>query len=343
MRGPISVPRDAHAAVAVGDLDPDQVGVVARGRVLGFDHPDPALLGHLRRIDGVDLLLGATAERADQRLDHQQARVALGQPAEAVDLDPLHGDALTDREHDRDRAERAAQRQIRAEYLEVLGRDRRHVDRAGDDSAGERRHHLLRRLKAGPVGRLRRRCAEVRGDDHVRVAEQRMLGHRLGAEHVERGAGDLAAVERRLEILVDDQRAAGDVEHPDAVLALGQHLSVQPALGVGRLRKVDRQEVGHGIDIVGRFGALGAKVAVALGPDERVVGDDPHAEPTSALGDELSDPAEAEDPQRLLVQLGAGELGALPLAGGQRRVRLRNVARERQQQRHRVLGGRDHV
>ncbi len=38
-----------------------------------------------------------------------------------------------------------------------------------------------------------------------------------------------------------------------------------------------------------------------------------------------------------------GELRALPRPAGQRRVRLRDVAREREQQRHRVLGGRDHV
>ena len=42
--------------------------------------------------------------------------------------------------------------------------------------------------------------------------------------------------------------------------------------------------------------------------------------------------------ERLLVQLDARELRALPLAGGQRHVRLRDVAREREQQRHRVLG-----
>ncbi len=42
--------------------------------------------------------------------------------------------------------------------------------------------------------------------------EQRVLGDRLGAEHVERGAADLAGVERGLEVLVDDERAARDVE-----------------------------------------------------------------------------------------------------------------------------------
>jgi hypothetical protein len=68
-----------------------------------------------------------------------------------------------------------------------------------------------------------------------------------------------------------------------------------------------------------------------------------HPERAGALGDELADPAEPEDPERLLVQLDAGELRALPLAARERGVRLRDVARERKQQRHRVLGGGDHV
>ena len=75
----------------------------------------------------------------------------------------------------------------RPQHLHVLGRDRGHVDRAGHDAAGQRGHHLLGRLVAGAIGRLGRRCAQVRRDDHVRVAEQRMVGDRLGAEHVQRG------------------------------------------------------------------------------------------------------------------------------------------------------------
>jgi hypothetical protein len=59
--------------------------------------------------------------------------------------------------------------------------------------------------------------------------------------------------------------------------------------------------------------------------------------------DELADAPEPEDPQRLAAQLGAAEVLALPAPGGQRAVRLRDVARQRQQQRERVLGRRDDV
>ena len=86
----------------------------------------------------------------------------------------------------------------------------------------ERGDDLLGGLHAGAVLRLGRRGAEVRRDDDVGVAEQRVVGDRLAREDVERGAGDLAGVERRLERLVDDQLAAGAVDDPHAVLALAR-------------------------------------------------------------------------------------------------------------------------
>ena len=91
-----------------------------------------------------------------------------------------------------------------------------------DHAAGERGDDLLGGLHAGAVLRLGGAGAEVRRDDDVGIAEQRVVGDRLLREDVERGAGDLAAVERGLEVLVDHERAAGDVDDPHAVLALGR-------------------------------------------------------------------------------------------------------------------------
>ena len=65
--------------------------------------------------------------------------------------------------------------------------------------------------------------------------------------------------------------------------------------------------------------------------------------PERALRHQLADPAEAEHAERLVVQLDAAELRALPRAAGERRVRLRHLARQRQEQRERVLGRGDHV
>ena len=106
---------------------------------------------------------------------------------------------------------------------------------------------------------------------------------------------------------------------------------------------MDGEEVGGRVDLVGGLGAVDAELAVAVGGDVGVVGQDVHAEALRARRDELADAPEAEDPERLVHHLDAGELRALPLARCQARVRLRNVARQREQQRHRVLGGGDDV
>ena len=56
-----------------------------------------------------------------------------------------------------------------------------------------------------------------------------------------------------------------------------------------------------------------------------------------AARDLAADPAETEHAERLAGELDSREPPALPRAGGQRRVRLGDVAREREQQRDRVL------
>ncbi len=92
-----------------------------------------------------------------------------------------------------------------------------------------------------------------------------------------------------------------------------------------------------------RLGQLGAALAHAVGADERVVRDDAHAEPAGAGRDELPDAAEADHRERLVGQLDATEAAALPAPVDQRRVRLRDVARQRQHQRDRVLRRRQRV
>ncbi len=90
-------------------------------------------------------------------------------------------------------------------------------------------------------------------------------------------------------------------------------------------------------------GALDAQLAKALGGDELVEGDHVHLEALRTLGDELADAAEADDAECLPVELSALELGAVPTAGGQRGVGLRNVAEEGENEGEGVLGGGDRV
>ena len=175
--------------------------------------------------------------------------VTLGDPAQELDVDRVNGRAWSQR--GRNPAQAAAQPEERADRLHVLGSDRGHVHRTRHRRPGERGDRLLGRLIARPIGCLGRRGPEMRRDDDVGVAEQRMIGDRFGAEHVERRPGDLARIERGLQVCVDDQRAAGDVENPHAVLHLRERGRVQPALGLLVLRQMQRDEVRDRVDLIG--------------------------------------------------------------------------------------------
>ena len=76
MRGPTPVPETP----ASWSPDPhrDQLGEVLGAGVLGLDQLDPPLLGHLRRVDEVDRLLGVAGEDPDEDGDPEQAGVVGG-------------------------------------------------------------------------------------------------------------------------------------------------------------------------------------------------------------------------------------------------------------------------
>ena len=140
-----------------------------------------------------------------------------------------------------------------------------------------------------------------------------------------------------------DQLAAGAVDDPDPVLHRRDRLGVDQVDRLRRLRQVQGDDVGAAEELLERLGPLDAELAEALGGDELVEGDDLHVEALGALGDELADAAEADHAERLAVELGALELGAVPAPVDQRAVGLGDVAAEREGQRQRVLGGGDRV
>ena len=175
--------------------------------------------------------------------------------------------------------------------------------------------------------------------------EQRRLGGRLGREHVERGAGD-AALARRA-----SASAASSTMPPRAVLTIrsvrlararaARRRSSPIVSGVFGRWIVRKSAVAH--ELLERRHELDAELAGPVGAHVRVVGDEPHAERERTLRDEHADAAEADDAERLAVELDALPPRAVPLAGLEVGVGLRDVARLREQQRDRVLGRREHV
>ena len=258
--------------------------------------------------------------------------------AVVLDRDPAR---LAARQLERETAEARRERDERAQHLEVLGADRRDVDRVRHEAALERGDHLLGDDHPRPVLGLVGRSGEVRRRDQVRGAEQRPRIRLLG-EDVDRGAGDLARGERLEQRRVVDQLATGGVDDPGAVLHAGERPRVDHVARLVVQRQVERHEVGPR-EHAGERVALDPGLAETVGGDERVVRDDAHLQPERAAGDLLPDPPVAEDPERLLRELDPAPLRALPAPRHQRGVRLRDVPRQRHEQADRVLGGRDDV
>src|SRR5205807_2089804 len=154
---------------------------------------------------------------------------------------------------------------------------------------------------------------------------------------------DLAGPERLEEGLLVDELAARGVHEPNAFAHRGERPRVDRAARLVRQRQVQRDEVAGAERLLGRRDALDAELAEALAAHERIERDDAHPEPERAACDLLADAAEAEDREGLPFQLDAGVRRPLPAALLERRVRLRDVARKRDEQADGVLRGGDDV
>ena len=184
----------------------------------------------------------------------------------------------------------------------------------------------------------------MRRDQDRRMIHQRVAGRgRLGLEDVDRRAGDLARVQGLSQRGLVDQAAPGAVDDPHRGLHPGQLRRADDVAGLGGHRRVQGQEVAPRPQVIQPLDALDAQLLRLLGGQERVEADDRHAEPLRPLRHRQPDPAQPDDAQRLALELRAGELVAVPLAGFQAVVGLGDVPRQREQQRHGVLGRRDGV
>ena len=233
------------------------------------------------------------------------------------------------------------ERHVRAEHLEVVGADGRDVDRVRDEAAFERRHHLLGDDHACAVLCLVRGRREMGCDDDVRRLQKR-AAVRLLDVHVDRCARDLARLERRDQRRLVHELAAGRVDDAHAVPHLRDRRGVDRVARVVGERQVEGEEIcarQHFLEAR----AVDAELAKALGGDERVIGDDLHLQPDRPPRDLPADAPEPEHAEHLVGELDAAPLRALPPAGCERRMGLRDVAREREEQADRVLGGRDDV
>ena len=334
MLGPHRRSGDVDLLPTRRDGDTHEVRVVLRRREALLGDLDAALGRDQRSVHLVHRFVDAALERSVQRSDSEQPRVVLGQR-------PVHRNSDARRPRARERHRQARQLRgegdERAEHLELAWVDDRDVHRRTDDLAGERGCDLLGDDDACTILRLGGRSCEVRRDHHLRELEQRP-GVRLRREDVERSARHLARANRVGERLLVDEPAPSGVDDAHTVLHLRERLGADEPARLVVQRQVECDEVGLGVELVEGAARLHAELAEALGRDERVVRDDTHPEPERAARHLPPDPPEAEDAERLAGDLDPGEPRAIPGAGLERGMRLRNVAHEREHECDRMLG-----
>ena len=98
-----------------------------------------------------------------------------------------------------------------------------------------------------------------------------------------------------------------------------------------------REDVGLRVDLLERSCRLDAELAEPIRGHERVVRDDAHPEPERAMGDLAADPSQSEHTERLAGELDSRETCPIPDSGRKCSVCLRQVARQREQERDRML------
>ena len=186
--------------------------------------------------------------------------------------------------------------------------------------------HLLSHLKCNIFLRLRRRCTEVWCGDKVRRTEERIILGRLFGEHVERGGGEMAAVQRCTHRGFIHQTAAGAVDQAGARFHLGDLLSRQDVRRFLSFWQMQRHEVGASQKVIQLFNLLDTKFLRFVSGKERIKRRDLHFQTQRAGGDNRADIASADQAQRLAGDLSAHELGLFPFASLRRGVGGRDLA-----------------
>ena len=155
--------------------------------------------------------------------------------------------------------------------------------------------------------------------------------------HVERGAAEMAGIERGDERLLVDQRAARSVDEVGALFHLGEGFGVHQAARRRLQRRVHRDEIGARQQIVKAHGfdaGRGRRIHIHV----RIVGEDFQSERFGLGRERARDVAEADEAEHLAFEPAQRhDRRHFPAAGLHELVGERHLAGERQQKRHGVV------
>ncbi len=232
---PLRVPRPdqraPHLDLSVLGLgaDHEEVHVVLGLRGASLRDRHAALPGDDGGVHEGHRLVHDPGQHPFHRGQREDAGVLPGDPAHVLHVDGAHrlvGEAR------QDPPQPLGQGQEGADLLRDLRGG--HVHRVRDELPPERQADHLGDGDAGLVLGLRRRRPQVRGDDHVLQAEERVRGDRLLLEDVQGGPAQVPLAEDPLERRLVHDAAAGRVDEarpglhepqlalPDEPLGLGE-------------------------------------------------------------------------------------------------------------------------
>src|SRR5450631_546067 len=293
--------------VRQGAANGNQIAVVDAVVVGGQAYLDTAVLREQRRVDVGDRLLDDVGEHALENRKFKHLDVVRSDLAADLDLDSTGNSACQCCEN---AAELLGERQRRPHVFGDCAT--LHVDRVGHELTRERELHRPRNSGAGLLLRFVGACTKVRRDDDVVEFKQRAGRRRFGSENVEAHAADSAFLQCDRESVFVDESAAGRVDDDDAGLDHGELALTDEVKGFGRLRQVDRDDVGFAQQLF-KGDEPDAVLRGACWLHVGVVGNEVRAESGQALRHQLANLAQADDADGLVENLDAGELRALPL------------------------------
>ena len=337
-------PGAAHLGVAVEELDVQPLVEGDRFVGLLLFHRQSEIGGDGAHVDVVDVLrtvaAGAQVSLEDGPGDGVGRRKILGLASEGH-IEPID---TRRRQLAEQAAELLAQGHIRLDLLEGLGIDARQIDRIADLAGEQEGADDLGDFEAALLLGLFGARSEVRGEHHVGQRAELVVGRqRFGGEHIQGRTGDLAGLQSGDQVGLVDDLAPGAVHDPHAGLHLGDGLGVDHAPGVGRDRHVHGDEIGGAVDGVGVGHQFDSQLTGTDLGEERIVGEDPHAEGEGALGYLGADAPHAQHAQGLALDLGALEGLPVPLARGHGGVGGGDLAGQRAQHEEGQFGRGDGV
>ena len=218
-----------------------------------------------------------------------------------------------------------------------------HVHRRQHQLTPQRGRHRVGYIGARPHLSLNGGRAQVGGEDDLTHLQQRAVGQGFSGEHIKRGTGHFPRPDGLDQCILVHDAATRRVHDAHAVFHLGKGIGSDQTLGFRCPGEMDRDEIGHGKQLIGSRDQLHPDLAGTLRRDIWVVGHESHTERRSPLRDQRSDPAQTQDAECLVRQLDTDMARAIPVPLPHSRIGGGHPAGLRQHQGQRMFGRRNGV